>query len=72
MSKARKLRRARRWARYVNHYGHIPGVIIGGWAATRLMNIPGPWWPIIRRQDRIAWGRGYAISFDEDGRQFIR
>lgn len=30
MSRAAKRRKARRWARYVNHYAHISDVHVGG------------------------------------------
>lgn len=31
-------RKAVRWARYFNHYGHIPNVYLGGWAAHRVIS----------------------------------
>lgn len=52
MSKARRLRRSRRWARYFNHYGHKMSVVIGGWGAVRAMNVRGQHWHHIRRQGK--------------------
>lgn len=37
MSRRRKTRQSVRWARYFNHYGHIPGVLVGGKAAWRVV-----------------------------------
>jgi hypothetical protein len=37
VSRARKLRRSVRWARYFNHYAHLSDVIIGGGPAHRLV-----------------------------------
>lgn len=36
-----------RWARYFNHYGHIPDVLIGGSSANRAVI--------------TAWARGYGF-----------
>lgn len=37
MSRAAKRRRIIRWARYFNHYDHVPDVAIGGTAAVRII-----------------------------------
>lgn len=50
MSKARKLRRTRAWARYFNHYSHIPDARVGGWGPIKFMNLPGRTWSFVRRQ----------------------
>lgn len=52
MSRARKLRRVVRWARYVNRYAHIPHVAIGGQGATRAVwsGLFGATWGRVRRQ----------------------
>jgi len=58
MTIANKQRRARRWARYVNHYGHIPMVTIGGWGAISAMNygrIRGEYYHV-RRQAKRRFG----------------
>lgn len=58
MSVSRKFRRTVRWARYVNHYGHIPSVIVGGWAAGRVIwdGVSGRRWRHIRRQAKHRFG----------------
>ncbi len=66
MSQARKRRSTARWARYFNHYGHIPMVVIGGWAAVRAMNhskVHGQW-ARIRHQRKLPFHHGYRIPFD--------
>ncbi len=62
MSGARRQRWTRRWGRYVNHYGHIPNIIIGGSDAIRAMNygrVRGEYY-YVRRQQTHAFMRGYA------------
>jgi hypothetical protein len=56
VSRRRKVRRSVRWARYFNHYGHRPDVVVGGWAAVRAMNVPGMHWKYIRRQAKHRFG----------------
>ncbi len=48
-------------ARYVNRYGHIPDVSIGGWAAVRAMNygrVRGEYYHV-RRHQAHGFGKGY-------------
>ncbi len=63
MNRAGHRRSAARWARYVNHYGHIPGVGIGGWAAVRVMSRERFWGTYfrIRRQQPHGFGHGYRM-----------
>jgi hypothetical protein len=44
-------------ARYVNRYGHIPYVIIGGWAAVRAMG--GRPYGRVRAQQKHPHLHGY-------------
>jgi hypothetical protein len=62
VSRRRKLRRAIRWARYVNHYGHRPDVTLGGRSASAAI-----WWSWatgrhsylhVRRQAGHRFGEG--------------
>lgn len=62
MTIARRAHRCRRWARYVNHYAHIPDVVIGGWGAVRAMNygrLRGEYYRV-RRQQKHPFMKGYA------------
>lgn len=56
----RQNRRAVRWARHFNRYAHIPGVLVGGNAAFRVMW--GSWRPgpfrSVRRQTKHRYGEG--------------
>jgi hypothetical protein len=58
VSRNRQQRRAIRWARYVNHYGHIPSVIVGGWAADRAIwdGLSYGRWRQVRRQAKHRFG----------------
>lgn len=58
MSARRKLRKTVRWARYVNHYWHIPGATVGGWAAYRVIceGLEGRRWRHVRRQAKHRFG----------------
>lgn len=50
-----------RWARYANHYAHIPEVFIGGLGAWRGMNFgpsQGAYFRI-RRQQSHPYRKGY-------------
>lgn len=42
MSRARKLRRARRWARYLSHYDHLPSAYIEGDGLQRAIRDSDP------------------------------
>lgn len=56
-----KEKRCRAWARYINHYGHIPSVVIGGWGAARAMDYGrrrGHYYHV-RRQQKHAFMTGY-------------
>lgn len=60
MNRRRQVRRTVRWARYVNHYGHIPSVIVGGWGAGRAIwdGLSGTKWRHVRRQAKHRFGEG--------------
>lgn len=61
MSNSRKLRRSRQWARYVNHYGHIPSVSVSGWGAGRAIwnGVSGVRWRHVRHQQKRRFADGY-------------
>lgn len=50
MSRARKRRKAIRWARYTNRYAFMLDVSVGGWSFVRALNVPGRHWIYVRRQ----------------------
>lgn len=59
MSRRTGVREALRWARYINHYGHIPQAKVGGQTAF----------------DAISWalshgGSGYRIVRDQAKHRF--
>lgn len=57
MSTARKRRRTIRWARYFNHYGHMPSVLLGGDGAVNAMTfVSGRHWSYIRHQAKHRFG----------------
>lgn len=61
---ARKLRRTRRWARYINHYAHIPNVIIGGDGAVLAMcayGLRNATYYCVRRQQKHRFAKGYSL-----------
>lgn len=61
----RKLRRTRRWARYVNHYAHIPEVIIGGEGAVlaiRAYGLRTSTYFRVRQQQKHRFTEGYSQS----------
>lgn len=64
MSRHRQNRRAVRWARYFNHYGHIPEVFLGGWSANRViwssMRQRRYAFLYVRRQAKHRFGEGRA------------
>lgn len=58
---SRQEKACRKWARYVNHYAHIPDVTIGGGGAVHAMNYGrrrGRYY-CIRRQQKHAFMTGY-------------
>jgi hypothetical protein len=62
MNKAKMRRECIKIARYVNHYGHIPDVAIGGWGAVRRMSYGGPrtQYNRVRRQQKRRFMHGYV------------
>ena len=56
VSRAKKVRRSIRWARYFNHYGHKLDVVVGGRGAVRAMNVRGKHWMYVRRQAKHRFG----------------
>jgi hypothetical protein len=62
MNKAKMRRECIKIARYVNHYGHIPDVAIGGWAAVRKMNHVRTHghYDHVRRQQKRRFMHGYV------------
>ena len=63
MSKARRRRRGRAWARYFNHYSHILNGKIGGWGAIRGMNgLTPPEWYWIRQQRKHPYNYNYPTN----------
>lgn len=56
MSRRRKVRRTVRWARYVNHYSHIPGVLAGGNALYWTVPSRTPAWVRVRSQAKCRYG----------------
>lgn len=59
MSNARKRRRAIRWARYFNHYGHMLDVVLGGNGAVNAMcSRSSRCWSFVRRQAKHRFSEG--------------
>lgn len=58
----RQNRRAVRWARYCNRYGHIPEVFLGGWALSQVIWQAGferrYGYLYVRRQAKHRYGEG--------------
>lgn len=64
MNRAKHRGRCVKWARYVNRYGHIPEVIIGGWGAVRAMNYgpPRSTYYRVRYQQKHPFMKGYRVG----------
>lgn len=58
----RRRKTAVRWARYFNHYAHIPYSVVGGWGALRALNtaLRDEAFRHVRRQQKHHYGRGYS------------
>lgn len=56
MSRARKVRRSVRWARYVNRYAHIPLIVVGGYGAYAAIQPFDKRWCAVRRQAKHPYG----------------
>lgn len=64
MSRRRRLRRRSiRWARYFNHYGHIPDVLVGS-GYSRYLRMTRPW-GYIREQQKLPYSYGYRDRWIE-------
>ncbi len=58
MSRRQKVRKAVRWARYFNRYGHIPDVLVAS-GYSRYLRTVEPW-GYVRRQAKHRFMHGYA------------
>lgn len=56
MIRRQKVRKAVRWARYFNRYGHQPDAIVGGWGAVRAIRAGGLHWGYVRQQAKRRFG----------------
>lgn len=63
MSQARKVRRARRWARYQNHYDGVPKVFIDGRGAGEAMISGGLPYMYVRERTIFRIGRRACDTF---------
>lgn len=59
----RQVRKAIRWARYFNRFGHIPFVLVGS-GRSRYLRTVEPW-GYVRRQAKHRFGHGYARTGGE-------